>query len=88
MKEYGEISVSSLQVRADRVRADEVRVNGRPEPLSDATVAALLARHDIGEDTRGVAVALNGAMLPRAQWAHTPLNPDDRIEIVQARQGG
>lgn len=66
----------------------EVCVNGRPEPLSDATVAALLARHAIAMDTKGVAVALNGAVLPRARWSETPLNADDRIEIVHARQGG
>lgn len=66
----------------------EVRVNGRAEPLSDATVATLLARHDIDADTKGVAVALNGAVLPRARWQETVLKPDDRIEIVHARQGG
>lgn len=66
----------------------QVRVNGRAEPLVDATVAALLARHDIGEETKGVAVAFNGAVLARAQWAATALNAGDRVEIVQARQGG
>ncbi|MGV6873710.1 sulfur carrier protein ThiS [Pseudochelatococcus sp. B33] len=66
----------------------EVRVNGRPEPLSGKTVAALLARHDINPETKGIAVALNGAVLPRARWAETPLNADDRIEIVHAKQGG
>ncbi|MBB3808434.1 sulfur carrier protein ThiS [Pseudochelatococcus contaminans] len=66
----------------------EVRVNGQPELLSDKTVAALLARHDIDVDTKGVAVALNGVVLPRARWTETPLDADDRIEIVHARQGG
>ncbi|MFC0218282.1 sulfur carrier protein [Pseudochelatococcus lubricantis] len=66
----------------------QVRVNGRSEQVGDATLAALLARHDIGLDTRGVAVALNGAVLPRDRWMLTALHADDRIEIVQARQGG
>ncbi|MFT0893254.1 sulfur carrier protein ThiS [Pseudochelatococcus sp. G4_1912] len=66
----------------------EVRVNGLPEVLMEATMAALLARHDIAPDTKGVAIALNGTMLPRAEWIDTKLNANDRIEIVHARQGG
>lgn len=66
----------------------QVRVNGRSEPVADASLGALLARHEIGLDTRGVAIALNGTVLPREKWMKTLLNADDRIEIVQARQGG
>ena len=33
-------------------------------------------------------VALNGQVIPRAEWADTPLAPGDAIEIVLARQGG
>jgi len=37
---------------------------------------------------RGIAVALNGAIVPRAAWPQTPLRPGDSIEIVRALQGG
>jgi sulfur carrier protein len=37
---------------------------------------------------RGIAVAVNGAVVPRAAWPHTQLRPGDSIEIVRARQGG
>lgn len=36
----------------------------------------------------GVAVALNGEVVPRSTWADTPLNEDDRIEVLVAAQGG
>lgn len=36
----------------------------------------------------GVAVAVNGAVVPRTQWPTTVLQPGDRIEIVGAVQGG
>lgn len=36
----------------------------------------------------GVAVAINGAVVPRSQWSTTVLQPGDRIEIVGAVQGG
>lgn len=66
----------------------EVRVNGQPEVLADAAMLSLLARYDITLETHGVAVALNGTVLPRNQWDATRLNASDRIEIVHARQGG
>jgi sulfur carrier protein len=64
-----------------------IRVNGESEPLVAETLAALVAEKiDAGQ--RGVAVALNGTVVPRAAWAQTPLRAGDSIEIVRARQGG
>jgi sulfur carrier protein len=63
-------------------------VNGASELLAAGTIAALLAEKDIAPDARGVAVALNGAVVPRAAWGETTLRPGDAVEIVRARQGG
>lgn len=63
-------------------------VNGVAEPLDAPTVAALLAARDIAPDGRGVAVAVNGALVRRADWATTTLNAGDTVEIVRAMQGG
>ena len=60
----------------------------RSEPLAAATLAALLAEKAIDTAQRGIAVALNGAVVPRAAWPATPLRPGDSVEIVRARQGG
>lgn len=68
--------------------AAAIRVNGSEEPLSAATVAELLQLKEISPDMRGVAVARNGELVPRAQWASTPLRTGDAIEIVIAKQGG
>jgi len=65
-----------------------IRVNGESEPLAAATLQALLAEKAIDTDQRGIAVALNGAVVPRAAWPATLLRPGDSIEIVRARQGG
>lgn len=72
----------------DVIETETVTVNGVAEPLSAATVAALLAERDIVPDGRGVAVALNGEIVRRADWATTALNPGDAVEIVRAMQGG
>jgi sulfur carrier protein len=65
-----------------------IRVNGETEPLVVATLAALLEEKAIDVGQRGIAVALNGAIVPRAAWPQTRLRPGDNIEIVRARQGG
>jgi sulfur carrier protein len=65
-----------------------VRINRELRPLEAATLAELLTKLGMPPGTRGVAVALNGAVVRAAAWNETALNPDDEIEIIHARQGG
>jgi sulfur carrier protein len=65
-----------------------IRVNGQDEPLSVATLAALLEEKAVDTGQRGIAVAVNGAIVPRAAWPQTNLHVGDSVEIVRARQGG
>ena len=65
-----------------------IRINGQDEPLVAATLAALLEEKAVDTGQRGIAVAVNGAIVPRAAWAQTTLQSGDSIEIVRARQGG
>ena len=63
-------------------------VNGEQHELPAAAgLPEVLAAHAPGA-TRGVAVAVNGAVVPRSQWAATTLRPGDRVEILVAAQGG
>ena len=67
----------------------EIRVNGESEPFAPPkTLEALLNEKTVDTGQRGIAVALNGAVVPRAAWPATRLSPGDSIEIVRARQGG
>jgi len=66
----------------------QIRVNGQDEPLSVETLAALLDEKAVDTAQKGIAVALNGAVVPRAAWPATPLKAGDSVEIVRARQGG
>ena len=65
-----------------------IRVNGESERLAAATLDALLAEKAVDTAQRGIAVALNGAVVPRAAWRDTVLKAGDSVEIVRARQGG
>ncbi len=50
----------------------EIRVNGESEPFAaPKTLEALLAEKTVDTGQRGIAVALNGAVVPRAAWPAT-----------------
>jgi sulfur carrier protein len=68
--------------------SETIRVNGESETLGVATLEALLAEKAVDTAQRGIAVALNGAVVPRAAWRDTVLRGGDSVEIVRARQGG
>jgi sulfur carrier protein len=63
-----------------------VTVNGSQESLEAATVAELVKARAL--NVAGVAVALNGRVVPRAAWPTTLLAEGDVVEIVRAMQGG
>jgi sulfur carrier protein len=64
-----------------------VYVNGDlREVAGSATVADLVGAP--GERNRGLAVAVDGTVVPRVEHATTPLHEGARIEIVTAVQGG
>ena len=55
----------------------------------DASLAAVLAHFGVDvAAARGVAVAVNDEIVRKKDWQSHVLQPDDRVEIVTARQGG
>jgi sulfur carrier protein len=65
----------------------DVLVNGEARSLRDPlTVAALV--EEIGCGTKGVAVAVNEEVVPRSTWGDHVLRADDRVEVLNAVQGG
>jgi sulfur carrier protein len=65
-----------------------IRLNGEAEQLAVSTIAELVAEKSDMPAGRGLAVALNGTLVRRADWAATPLKAGDAVEIVRAMQGG
>ncbi len=66
----------------------EIRLNGAPHSLAGATLAQLLAAHGIDPAKPGVAIAINEAIVPRAEWSTAALRPGDAVEIVRPHSGG
>ncbi len=65
-----------------------LRINGVEEEVPAATVADLLAERGIDPNARFLAVAVNGNVVRRAQWAAAALASGDSVEIVRPFQGG
>ena len=67
-----------------------VVLNGEQRALPQgATVGdAVRASGAAQEGSRGVAVAVDGEVVPRGEWDRTPLVDGRRVEVLQAVQGG
>lgn len=64
-----------------------VWINGNRHELADgAGVADALGA--LGAPAAGVAVAVDGEVVPRAVWADTALADGARVEVLTAVQGG
>jgi sulfur carrier protein len=65
-----------------------VEVNGRPVELSDGAAVSDAVSRAGGAPARGVAVAVDGSVVPRSAWESTTLREGQKIEVVGAIQGG
>lgn len=65
-------------------RMVEVWVNGEPRQVEEGTTLVEL----LGEPVPGSAAAVNGQVVPKAQWDQYRLQEGDRVEFVRAVQGG
>jgi sulfur carrier protein len=63
-------------------------VNGEPRERAGATVAELLGDLGVETSARGVAVAVDGEVIPRAEWGERRVNEGERVEALSAMQGG
>jgi sulfur carrier protein len=66
-----------------------VVINGiEAELRRAATVADAVAAAGVEEAGRGVAVAVEGEVVPRAEWRARELREGESVEVVHAVQGG
>lgn len=67
----------------------KVTLNGQDTELDPgATVVDVIEHSGRDPAARGIAVALNGEVVPRSSWGETSLSDEDRIEVLGAVQGG
>ena len=64
----------------------KVIVNGAARDVDVVSVEGLVEQ--LTAARRGVAVAVNGEVVPRSSWPAARLRDGDRIEVLTAAQGG
>jgi sulfur carrier protein len=66
-----------------------IRVNGEPSSLvPGATVTDVVHSLGVDRDARGVAVAVDGEVVPRGRWDEHVVADGAAIEVLTAMQGG
>ncbi len=66
-----------------------ISLNGQDSELrAGETLAVVLRRHGVAADARGVAVAVDGEVVPRAQWDSFVVASGARVEVLAAMRGG
>ncbi len=63
-------------------------ISGERKDIAAQSAEDLLAALSLPADGRGIAIAINDAVVPRSKWPEQKLADGDRIEIVRAVQGG
>jgi len=67
----------------------KVELNGKRFELPDgATIRDAVGAAGADADSRGVAVAVDGEVVPRSRWEQFSLAEGQALEIVVAVQGG
>tara|TARA_Y100000766_G_scaffold272344_1_gene272081 strand:- start:109 stop:318 length:210 start_codon:yes stop_codon:yes gene_type:complete len=65
-----------------------ISVNGVEKTATATTIADLLRDENVDPAVRFLAVAINGAVVPRSKWDGAAIKSGDDIEIVSPAPGG
>ena len=65
-----------------------ITINGERRELGDQATVEAAVRAAGAPDGRGVAVALDGEVVPRGEWATTEIRVGQQVEVLHAVQGG
>ena len=65
-----------------------ISVNGDERAVPAGTTVAAIVRALGADARRGVAVALDGEVVPRSAWEETHVREGQAVEVLRAVQGG
>lgn len=64
----------------------KITINNTPKETQAQTLSALIKEAGLPE--KGIAVAIDNKMIPKAEWTSTPLHEGANIVIIKAACGG
>jgi sulfur carrier protein len=65
-----------------------ISLNNQTLEVEAQTMLSNLVFQQIGENPKGIAVAINGQVIPKDSWNETTVRENDDILIIKATQGG
>ncbi len=65
----------------------EITVNNEVKTINDDSLLSLTDSL-LGDKTKGIAIAVNQTIIPKADWKKTHLKTNDAVLIIKATQGG
>ena len=65
-----------------------ITLNGEPRELGERVTIEAAVHAAGAPDARGVAVALDGEVVPRGEWGTTEVRDGQQVEVLHAVQGG
>ena len=65
-----------------------ISFNSEPQEIPEQSCISKLLEMRQLQDKKGIAVAVNGNVIPRQHWPETQLSNNDSILVIKAAQGG
>ncbi|MNK02233.1 Sulfur carrier protein ThiS [compost metagenome] len=65
-----------------------ITINNKTLEVAGNEALQQIVFHHTGENTKGIAVAVNGQVIPKDLWAETEVKENDEVLIIKATQGG
>lgn len=65
-----------------------ITINNKQVEVIAQEVLQQIVFDQIGENAKGVAVAINGQVIPKDSWIETKVSENDELLIIKATQGG
>jgi sulfur carrier protein len=66
----------------------KVTINGDERELSAGTNVEQVVTELAGARRTGIAISLNGEVVPKSRWSHVAVSDGDRLEVLSAIGGG
>ena len=66
----------------------KILFNGKLEVITAKNINELLLQKGITPTMKGIAVAINGSVIPRDNWKSKDITSGDEVEIVKPFKGG
>ena len=66
----------------------EISINQQRTEIPERSSVEQLLLSLFKDPTKGIAIAINQAIVPKTEWPVRILHPEDKITLIKATQGG